>query len=189
MVEKSLLHVLIANKHYFVRSGIRKELFAHNDMVIVGEAVDGDETLRLTFELHPDILLLDTDMEGLKPVQILSRLKLGDLMTKVIIVANYDCQQVVIDMINGGVKGYVLLEDAHGSLVEAIRFVAREKTWMSPAVTEVIMSAWVQMKTNGETQLLSNRQITILQLIGQGYNSNQIGGRIEYFPSYGLLSC
>ena len=60
------IRILIADDHGIIRSGIRNELATHPDIEVMGDAGDGDEALKMTLELRPDILLLDINMPGLK---------------------------------------------------------------------------------------------------------------------------
>jgi DNA-binding NarL/FixJ family response regulator len=170
--------VLIADDHPLIRCGVRNELLNHEEIELVGEAADGDETLRLTEELRPDILLLDIHMPGLKAVQILSRLQRTDQLTRVIILTACDDAPTIFGMLKAGVKGYIVKEEAPEILAEAIRVVMRGKTWLSPTVAELVTGSLVDGGPKGETPLLSNRNLAILQLLGQGCNNGQIGEKL-----------
>lgn len=102
------IRILIADDHGIIRSGIRNELATHPDIEVMGDAGDGDEALKMTLELRPDILLLDINMPGLKAHQVLYRLERAKLTTRVIVFTASDDPLTIKEMLKAGVKGYVL---------------------------------------------------------------------------------
>lgn len=169
------IRVLIADDHGIVRSGIRNELATHLGIEVVGEVGDGDEALKMTLELRPDILLLDINMPGLKAVQILSRLQETKLATHVIIFTASDDRVTIKEMLKVGVKGYILKGDDPEDLIDAIHTVLNGKTWLSPTVAGIVVGVMVEGRYEGNASLLSDREIKILRLMSQGYRSEQIG--------------
>lgn len=169
------IRVLIADDHGVVRSGIRNELSTYEDLDVMGEAGNGDETLQLTLELHPDVLLLDINMPGLKALQILSRIQRADLRTRVIVFTASDDHLTIKEMLKAGVKGYVLKGDDPEDLIRAIHVVMNGKTWLSPTMAGVIVRSLADGEAKGDNTLLSDREIKILHLMSRGYHSEQIG--------------
>lgn len=169
------IRVLIADDHGIVRAGIQNELSTYEDLEILGEAGNGDETLQLTLQLHPDILLLDINMPGLKAIQILSRIKRAELTTCVVVFTASDDPLTIKEMLKAGVKGYVLKGDDPEDLTKAIHTVLNGKTWLSPTVAGVVVGVMVEGGTEGNVSLLSDREIKILWLMSRGYRSEQIG--------------
>jgi len=169
------IRVLIADDHGIVRSGLRSELVSFDGLEVIGEAVNGDATLQLTFELQPDVLILDINMPGLKANQILSRLRRRDLKTRVLVFSASDDSLTIKEMLKAGVKGYVLKGDDPEDLVKAIRTIMNGKTWLSPTVADVVVETLVENNGESKPSLLSDRDIRILQLMSKGYQSEQIG--------------
>lgn len=169
------IRVLIADDHGIVRSGIRNELSLYPDLEILGEAVNGDETMEMTMKLCPDILLLDINMPGIKAVQILSRIKTSPLKTSVIVFTASDDPLTIREMLKVGVKGYIVKGDAPEDLSRAIYSVVAGKTWLSPTIAGVIITTLMESETKPENNLLGDREIRILQLMGRGFHSAQIG--------------
>jgi DNA-binding NarL/FixJ family response regulator len=169
------IRVLIADDHPLFRSGVRNELSSHSEIVVIGEAPDGNQALRMAEELHPDILFLDINMPGIKTTQIVSRLKRVVPETLVIILTAYDDSHTVLVMLKEGVKGYMVKDENPELLLEAIRAVMRGKTWLSPTVADIVTKTLSDKKALEQSLLLTDRELEILQLLGQGYCYAEIG--------------
>ncbi len=169
------VRILIADDQGIFRLGLRSVLAAYENVEIVGEARNCDETLIFTLKLKPDVLLIDVNMLGLKNNQIVSRLQMGCPMTRVIIITACFDQFTVIEMIKAGVKGYILKNDDPAQLIWAILAVMDGKTWLSPAIAEMVVSCLSEGVSMSEFAILNNREIKILQLLQHGYHSSQIG--------------
>lgn len=168
------IRVLIADDHPLIRSGVRSELAHHEEIEVVGEAMDGDQAFQLTEELLPDILLLDVHMPGMKAMQIVSRLQRTAQATRVVILSAYDDAPTVLGMLKGGVKGYVVKDEDPGEVFEAIQVGMRGKTWLSPSVAEVVTGSVVEEKSNGGEPILTSRELAILLLLSKGFNNDKI---------------
>jgi len=170
-----LIRVLIADDHPLFRAGVRNELAGHEEIEVIGEATDGDQALQMTEALCPDVLLLDVQMPRMKAAQIVSRLQLTAQATCVVILSAYDDAPTVLGMLRAGVKGYVVKDEEPGAVLEAIRVVMRGMTWLSPAVAEIVTGSLADKRPDGDEPVLSGRELNVLHLLGQGYNSDQIG--------------
>lgn len=170
------IRVLIADDHPLFRAGVRNQLAGHGEIEVIGEAMDGDQAIRMTEELRPDVLLLDVQMPGMKVAQIVSRLQRTAQTTRVVILSAYDDAPTVLGMMRAGVKGYVVKDEEPGAIIEAVQVVMQGKTWLSPAVAEVVTESVVaEGRPVGEEPVLTSREQEILYLLGKGYNSDQIG--------------
>jgi DNA-binding NarL/FixJ family response regulator len=169
------IRVLIADDHPLFRAGVRNELAGQDEIEVIGEAMDGDQALQMTEELCPDVLLLDVQMPGMKAVQIVSRLQRTAQATHVVILSAYNDAPTVQGMLRAGVKGYVVKDEEPAAVLEAIRVVMRGKTWLSPAVAAVVTEALVtEGRPETNEPVLTGRELEVLQLLGQGHNSDQI---------------
>src|SRR5512145_495709 len=130
------IHVLLADDHPLVRSGIRATLTAAPDMLVVGEAIDGNEAQSRCLELQPDILLLDLRMPGPAPLETMAYLRKHCPQVKVVVLTAYDDDAYVRGMMAAGVAGYVLKDEATEAIVRAIRTVMQGDRWLSRMVVE-----------------------------------------------------
>jgi DNA-binding NarL/FixJ family response regulator len=126
------IRVALTDDHPKVRASIRHLLEQAMDIVVVGEASDGAEALRLVADLAPDILLLDVEMPGMSGVEVARRLKAAGAPVRVLALSAYDDEQYVGELLATGAAGYLTKDEAPEAIVEAVRGVARgEKGWFS----------------------------------------------------------
>ena len=171
--------VLIASNNHYVRSGIRYELEGCNDITIAGEARCGEETLQLAFKLLPDVLLIDINIGGAEPVQIVSIIKTKDVGIKIIILADCSDQKLIFEMLKLGASGFISIDDQPECILESIQNVFNGKIWISNAIYTLLTRYVAVGDGDAGNDFLSSRQITILNLIGKGHSSKEIGRKLN----------
>ncbi len=177
------IRIILADDYPLVRAGILSTLAAEPDLLVLGEASNGDEVRCLCLQHHPDILLLDLSMPGLKVGDTISLLKENFPDTKVIILTAYEDDAYVREMLSLGVRGYILKEEATGALIRAIRVVHQGDTWFSNRVIALLTS-----RENQQTEfiadslekdtLLNDRERDILQCLGEGMSNEEISSHL-----------
>jgi DNA-binding NarL/FixJ family response regulator len=115
--------VLLVDDHPALRAGVRRSLEADPDVTVVGEAADGDEALRLARELDPDVVVLDLDLPGLPGVEVARALRSS--RTRVLAFTAHAGRGFVQGLLEAGVAGYITKDQPEGTLVEAVKAVAR----------------------------------------------------------------
>jgi two-component system response regulator NreC len=164
--------VLVADDHPVVRQGM-KSLLTREGFSVVGEAADGREALRLVEALHPEVALLDLGMPGLNGLDAAREIMQSGTGTKVIILTQHTEEPYILEALRAGVHGYVLKSQSVSDVVQAIRDVTRGKLYVSPAISEVVVSAY-----RGQTRLpadhLTTREREVLQLVAEGKSTKKI---------------
>ena len=174
------IRVLIADDHTLVRAGIRGLLEGLDNVEVVGEAGDGQETLRLAASVRADILLLDVGMPGLNGLDVAARVTAETPSTRVLILSMHSSEEYVLRALRAGCAGYLLKGSAVAELEAAVRAVARGETYLSPAVSKHVMDDYVR-RTHGAAdpiEALTARQREVLQLVAEGHTSKDIGERL-----------
>ncbi len=167
--------VLIADPHPLMRVGIRNTLSKYQDLEVVGEATNGDKALEISLALHPDILFLDSDIPGLKAIQVISKLKRTcQGSVRVIVLLTCDDWPMVAEMLKAGIKGCIMKDEEPDALMDAIQVVMRDKSWLSPIISEMLVGSLVEGQSNVTVPLLSDREVEILQMLSQGNQSRKI---------------
>jgi DNA-binding NarL/FixJ family response regulator len=178
-----MIRVLLVEDHTLVRAGLRSLLQSFGGIQVVAEAGDGRDALRLVETHKPDLVLMDVAMPGLNGLEATTRLRKEFPGIRVLILSMYSNEEYVIQSLRAGAAGYLLKDAATTELDLAIKAIARGETYLSPAVSKVVVSDYVR-RVGGEGsevvadpspyERLTPRQREILQLIAEGNTTKEI---------------
>ena len=167
------IRVLLADDHPVTRDGIRNLLEKAPGLVVVGEAENGIEALRLVEELAPDVLLLDMEMPGLKGIDVARQLQVAGSTVRILALSAYDDKQYILELLASGAAGYLVKEEAPEAIIEAVRGVAQgQQGWVSRRIAAQLI-AWTREeppKTN-----LTDREMGVVRLVAAGKTNQEIG--------------
>jgi DNA-binding NarL/FixJ family response regulator len=168
-----MIRVVLTDDHPVVRSGIRQLLEKASDIVVVGEASNGAEALRLVHELSPDVLLLDMEMPGETGVQVARQLQAAASPVRILALSAYDDEQYIVGLLASGAAGYLTKEEALETIAEAVRGVAHgEEGWLSRRAAAQV-AAWTR-KGSPHTNELTEREIEVVRLAARGWTNDHI---------------
>jgi DNA-binding NarL/FixJ family response regulator len=180
------MRVILADDHAIVRQGLRSLLECKADVEVVGEAGDGREALLLAAALKPDLVIMDIAMAGLNGLEALLKLQDSYPLIKVIILSMHVEENYVTRALRYGASGYVYKGSAYEDLELAMKAAQKGETFLSPAVSQVLINDYLVTNTylNEEFTLdrLSFREREILQLIAEGQSRIQIADRLTISP-------
>lgn len=173
-----MIRVVVADDHHLVRQGICALLEKADDMQVIGEAANGLEAVELTAALSPDVVVMDVSMPRLDGRQAVERIKELDTNTVVIILSVHADPVLVRQLISRGAKGYLLKRSIADELPLAIRAAIQGQLFLSPAISESIMTLLATPPASEAAQsaldLLTPREKEVLQLIVEGYTNSGI---------------
>jgi len=169
------IQVLLVDDHALVRKGFQMILAAEPDMEVVGEAGNGHEALELAAKLRPDVVVMDVAMPGLNGIEATRRLAESVPRTKVLALSMHKDAVYVREILRAGAKGYLLKDAFDQDLVNAVRAVAAGQGYLSPAVSEAVLSDYRKHVTD-PLDLLTSREREILQLLAEGKTNKEIAG-------------
>jgi two-component system, NarL family, response regulator LiaR len=172
------IRVLIADDHAIVREGLRALITTEPGMELVGEAADGEETLRLAHTLEPDVILLDLVMPHKDGIATIGELKAHKPDSRVLVLTSFADDARVFGAIKAGALGYLLKDSAPHDLLQAIREVARDEASLHPTIARKVireLSQPVSLPLIEEP--LTEREVEILRLVAGGLSNQEIADR------------
>jgi two-component system response regulator NreC len=172
------IRILLADDHAMVRQGFRMILAAQPDMEIVGEAGNGRETVELAEKLHPDVVVMDVAMPELNGIEATRRLAVSAPRTRVLALSMYKDSVYVREILRAGARGYLLKDAIDRDLLSAVRSVASGEGYLSPAVSDAVLSDY-RRHVSDPLDLLSSREREILQMIAEGKTNKEIATALK----------
>jgi DNA-binding NarL/FixJ family response regulator len=141
-----MIRVLLVDDEALVRTGLRLILDAESDITVVGEAADGEEAVRQTSSLTPDVVIMDIRMPVLDGVEATARLTASDTAPapKVVVLTTFDLDEHVYAALAAGASGFLLKDTPADQLVHAVRVVAAGDALLAPSVTRRLIAAFAR---------------------------------------------
>jgi DNA-binding NarL/FixJ family response regulator len=167
------IRVLLADDHTIVREGLRS-LLRREGFMVVGEAADGHEAVALAQQVQPDVAVLDLKMPNLNGLEAARALQEVAPGCRLIVLSMHTGDAYVLEALRAGVKGYVLKSQAWADLVQAIREVLQDRTYLSPSMAQNVLTAFTSGNAIPEDPL-TPREREVLKLVAQGHTTKQVG--------------
>jgi len=179
------LMVVIADDHQFFRDGVRALLNSQPDMECAGEAATGEEAVRLSAELQPDVVLMDVQMPGMSGIDATRQIVSGSPQIRVLVVTMFEDDHLVFAAMRAGARGYLLKGARQEDMVRAIRAVGSGDAIFSPAIAAKLVDYFAALQPSRTLQVfpeLSSREREILALLAQGHKNAEIAERLVISP-------
>ena len=172
------IKVFLADDHQMFREGLKAQLDNVEEIVVVGEAGDGREAVKMIETLEPDVAVLDVAMPMLNGIEATRNVLKSLPNLKIIMLSMLADQMYVVEALKAGASGYLLKEESFNHLLEAIKIVLSGKVFLSKSIEEVMMEDLVKQIRSGDivkpTDPLTGREREVLQLIAEGETSREI---------------
>ncbi len=170
------IRVFLLDDHEIVRRGIRELLEGEADIVVVGESGLAQEAARRIPALRPDVAILDGRLPDGSGIDVCREVRSRDPEIKALILTSYDDDEALFSAIMAGAAGYVLKQVRGNDLIDMVRRVASGQSMLDPAVTaQVLERVRNGPPVNKELESLTDQEVKILDLIGNGMTNRQIG--------------
>jgi DNA-binding NarL/FixJ family response regulator len=172
------VRILIADDHEVVRSGLRQLLVERKGWEVVGEATTGRQAAALALELKPDVVVLDIAMPELNGLEAARQIKKHLPKTEIVMLTLHLSDQLAYEIINAGIRGYVLKSDASRDLVSAVEAVGMHRPFFTAKISELMMDGLrgerpKGIRSEGRSRL-TGRQREIVQLLAEGKTSKEV---------------
>lgn len=174
-----MIRLLIADDHTIMREGLKRILEGIDDIQVIGEAIDGHDTLNKVRTESYDVLLLDLSMPGRSGVDLIHQIRDEFPKLPILILTMHEEDQYAVRAIRAGANGYLTKESAGTQLVSALRKVASGRPYISMEVAEQL--ALSAMPSSGELShsVLSDREFEVFCHLAKGKSITEIGDMLH----------
>jgi len=174
------VRVLIADDHQVVREGLQMILAeSDGEIVVVGEASDGDEAVRLAKSVNPDVVLMDLSMPRVDGLEATRRLRDAGVTSRVLILTSFADGHGVRDAVRAGVTGYLMKDVLKSELLAAIRLAADGVPTLHPRAQQHLMRGIAEPDTPSPFAVLTPRERDVLALLAQGESNKRIAAALN----------
>jgi DNA-binding NarL/FixJ family response regulator len=173
-----MTRVVLVDDQTLVRRGIRSLLELTSDIQIVAEAADGEEGFEIIRRERPDVVLLDARMPKKNGLDLLRALQAEKALPPTILLTTFDDDEVLLDAVRAGARGYLLKDVTLEQLTDAIRVVAAGGSAIRPAITERVLRGLETVRHDFDAlsppDPLTRREVEIVRLMAGGYSNKEI---------------
>lgn len=177
------MKILIADDHPVVRHGLKQLLASEQDMVVVGEAVNGLDALELVGKLEWDVAVLDYSMPGRSGLDLIKEIKRRHPDRPVLVLSMLPEEVHAAQVYKAGGAGYIKKESACEELTAAIRKVVKGGKYVSPTFAERLASGLASNTDKPLHESLTDREYRVMWLIASGKPINEIATEMFLSPS------
>ncbi len=176
-----MISVMITDDHLIVREGLRLILETADDIEVVGEAVDGAECLQLVPKLSPHVILMDLQMPRMDGITAINHLRKDFPEIAIVILTTYNEDDLMIQGLQAGARGYLLKDSSRESLLDSIRAAAKGETLLKPDILARVLAPQIQGKPVSSTQndsTLTERELEVLLCASRGERNKEIAYKL-----------
>lgn len=177
-----MIKVLLVDDHDLVRIGIRRLLSDVNGIKVIGEAKSGEEAVRMTRELEPNVILMDVKMPGIGGLEATRKILRTNSDVKVIAVTVYGEEPFPSRLLQAGAAGYITKGSSLDEMVQAVRTVYSGQRYLSPEVAQQLALKHLTDKDESPFDSLSERELQVMIMITNGHKVQEISDKLCLSP-------
>jgi NarL family two-component system response regulator LiaR len=174
------IKIVIADDHTVVRKGTRQILEQEDDLEVIGEAVNGEEALKLVMELSPDLAIIDISMPVLDGIMVTRKIKETKPGTAVLILSIYDNDEFVFALLEAGAAGYLLKDSTGQDIISAVRAINRGESVLHPIITRKVINRLLPVagEKKEAAKILGDRELQVLVLASKALSNREIADKM-----------
>ena len=174
------INILVADDHAVVRTGISAWIASEPDLVLSGEAADGEEAVAKALELQPDVILMDLVMPIKDGIEAIKEIVQVNPDARILVITSFSDKDKAIQAIKAGAMGFMMKDTSPEGMLQAIRAVQQGKPWLSNEITRMLMHEQrLTRESISPTDHLTDREVDVLKLIAQGLSDNDIADQLS----------
>jgi len=174
--------IMIVDDHPILRKGLSLFINQEPDLVVAGEAEDAHHALEMIDALKPDMVIIDISLPGIDGIELIKTIKMRYHNIPALVVSMHDESLFAERAIRAGARGYIMKQEAVEDVLVAIRRVLNGEIFVSNKIATRMLEKFVDTDTGKVAsfiELLSNRELTVFQMIGQGFGTRQIAEKLH----------
>jgi DNA-binding NarL/FixJ family response regulator len=172
--------IAIIDDHPLVREGLAARISAQPDMEVCGEADDIETAMELVLRKRPALVIVDIALKDCHGIDLIKRIVAARVVSRMLVVSAYDESLFAERALRAGALGYINKQELQGKVIEAIRTVLRGERYLSSAMAQRLIAQAIGGKSpQGGTELLTDRELQIFQLIGRGKSTREVASELS----------
>lgn len=175
------IRVLIVDDHAMVRRGLATFLRAFGDLALAGEAGSGEEAVRMSAQVQPDVILMDMMLPGINGPEAIRAIRQRQPHVQVLALTSFKEGELIRHALEAGAIGYLLKDVSADELASAIRAAHSGRATLSPEATQSLVQ--MARQPDAPSFELTEREQTVLRLMVEGLSNTQIASRLVVSPS------
>ena len=174
------VRVAVVDDHPLVREGLAARISAQPDMEVCGEASDIESAMGLIAATQPDLVIVDIALRDAHGIDLIKRVAALNPRIKMLVVSAYDESLFAERALRAGALGYINKQELQGKVVDALRTVLRGERYLSEVMTQRLIAQAIGRKVpEHSTDVLTDRELQIFQLIGRGKSTREIAQQLN----------
>ncbi len=174
------IKVMIAEDHSMIRDGLKQLLELEKDIKVIAACSNGEMAIEKYREVKPDVVLMDINMPVLNGLEALEQLKAYDSGVKAVMLTIHQDREYLLRALELGALGYILKDAEASALIEAIRSVNNNQTYIQPIMARELVNEYKRIKSGGDDpkNRLTDREIEVLKLLAKGMLNKEIANTL-----------
>lgn len=176
------LRIMIVEDHPLMQKGMEMTLNAESDMEVAGMASTGEEALSVADKVRPDLAVVDISLPGMNGLELIRQLRATYDDLRILVVSRHEEELFAERAVRAGAQGYIMKIDAGDQVVDAVRKIADGGVYLSEKISSKLLLnlAWGgEQKEKSPYDVLSDRELTVFRMIGQGRHTREIAERMH----------
>ncbi|MFD1357205.1 response regulator [Fictibacillus halophilus] len=174
-----MISILLVDDHAILRDGLKNILSFEDDIRVVGEAISGEEALKLTEELSPDVIIMDINLPGMNGVETTAIIKEKNPDARILVLTMYTHDEYLMSALKAGADGYLLKDAPSEHVVDAINAVYRGESMITPSMTKKLVNIHLQQtQVKKDESNLTDREQEVLIGLVEGLSNKEIAEKL-----------